>query len=206
MAEHSRQPFDQIAGFYDELVRVHGVDARSCDYGNRASQQRKFEVLAEVGALTGKRILDVGCGLADYADFLEARFGDLTYVGIDVSPAMVEQARARRPDLDLAVANVLELEVDRPFDVVNANGIFYLLGEHAPELMHLLITRMWEASGRAVAFNSLSAWADRREPGEFQADPLETLAFCRSLTRSVVLRHDYMTHDFTVYLYRENAL
>jgi hypothetical protein len=42
-----------------------------------------------------------------------------------------------------------------------------------------------------------------QEPGEFYADPVEIVRFCRSLTPWVVLRHDYLAHDFTVYLYRD---
>jgi hypothetical protein len=53
-----------------------------------------------------------------------------------------------------------------------------------------------------VAFNSLSAWATDQEAGEFYADPLRVVDFCRRITPRVVLRHDYHPRDFTVYLYK----
>jgi trans-aconitate methyltransferase len=150
-------------------------------------------------------VLDVGCGFADFADFLTARYPGVRYTGIDLTPAMIEQARARHPTLTLKVANLLDLEASQQVDVVTANGIFYLLGEQAPALMRTFIERMWDMAIRAVAFNSLSAWAKDQEAGEFYADPLETMAFCRRLTPRLTLRHDYHQRDFTVYMYRDQT-
>jgi trans-aconitate methyltransferase len=160
-------------------------------------------VLAEVADFTGARVLDVGCGLGDYADYLRDRFAKVDYVGIDLSRGMIAHARERRRNLDVRVGNVLDAEFDDTFDVVNANGVFYLLGEEAPLLMPLLIERMWSLARVAVAFTSLSSWAPERLENEFQADPLEILTFCRTLTPRIVFRHDYLPHDFAVFLYRE---
>src|SRR6266511_289835 len=143
-------PFATIAEFYDGLVAEHGASHRASDYGSARSQQRKFEALADVGDLSGRRLLDVGCGLAGFADHLAARYPVVEYVGIDLSPAVIASARRERPHLDLRVANVLEL--DERFDIVTANGIFYLLGADAPALMRRLVEHMWSLAGEAVAF------------------------------------------------------
>jgi SAM-dependent methyltransferase len=200
------QVFDGIARFYDGLVERFGHDPRACDYGHANSQRIKFQVLAGATDYAGLSVLDVGCGFADFADYLEGRFGAVRYSGIDLSPRMIAEARRRRPDLDLRVANLAALPADRQYDVVTANGIFYLLGDDAPRLMRELVTRLFAQARRAVAFNSLSAWAADPSAGEYYADPLETLAFCRTLTPWVVLRHDYHPRDFTVYLYRDRNL
>ena len=126
----------------------------------------------------------------------------MRYTGVDLSPAMIALAKERRPDLDVRVANILEEDLGE-FDVVMANGIFYLLGEDAEALMRRLVERMWAHAGRALAFNSLSAWGPDPEPGEFYADPAATLAWTRELTPYLALRHDYHTRDFTIYAYRD---
>jgi SAM-dependent methyltransferase len=197
--------FERISSFYDELAAEHHTGPLALDYGSVASQLRRFAVLSQVVDFSGRRVLDVGCGLADYADYLQGRFADVEYEGIDLSPALIEHARERRPDLNLRVANVLDDEIEGPYDVVHALGIFYLLGDDAPEIMRRLIKRMWNLARVAVAISALSTWAPERYEQEFQADPAETLAFCRSLSPTpwIVLRHDYMPHDFTLFLYRE---
>jgi trans-aconitate methyltransferase len=149
-------------------------------------------------------LLDVGCGFADFATYLQPRFSGLKYSGIDLSSAMVAEARRNQPELDLRVENICDASFDRTFDVVTANGIFYLLGEQAWPMMQQIIERLYALAASAVAFNSLSAWAkkEEQEAGEVYADPIKVVDFCRRLTPWVVLRHDYHPRDFTIYMYK----
>jgi SAM-dependent methyltransferase len=202
----SSTPFPGIADFYNQRVQTYGHDPRACDYGRAESQRRKFSVLASVADYKGLSVLDVGCGFADYAGFLAERHPGVEYHGIDLSPAMIEKARQARPDLDLRVANLLDLPPGESYDVVSANGIFYLLGAGAPALMRRLVGEMFRRARRGVVFNSLSTWASVHEPGEYYADPLEVVTWCRELSPWVVLRHDYLPHDFTVLVARQSSL
>jgi SAM-dependent methyltransferase len=201
----SSDPFARISAYYNSRVDRFGHDPRSCDYGRPESQQIKFKVLSQVLPLAGKSVLDIGCGFADYATFLASQIGNVAYTGFDLSPRMIEEAKQLHRDLDLRVRNILTDPPSLAFDVVTANGIFYLLGAQAQTLMHDLIRAMFTAARHAVAFNSLSSWATDQEAGEFYADPLATAAFCHSLTPRLVLRHDYHTRDFTLFLYKSEA-
>ena len=198
-------PFPAIANFYDRRVAQYGHHPRACDYGNAESQQRKFHTLSSALDYTGRSVLDVGCGFADYADHLAKHYSGITYSGMDLSAAMVARARSIHPDLDLRVGNILDDgDTSGPHhDIVSANGIFYLLGNDAPALMRRLVTAMFARCRESVIFNSLSIWASMREPDEFYADPLTTLAWCRELTPWVTLHHDYLPHDFTIVLRRK---
>jgi len=203
---HAREPvadpFARIADYYDGLVRQFGHDPRACDYGRPESQNIKFRVLSEVMPLANSNLLDVGCGFADFATYVQKRFSGLRYSGIDLCSAMVTEAQRSHPDLDLRVANIFDPSFRHTFDVVTANGIFYLLGAQASPLMRQIIERMYALATSAVAFNSLSAWAKDQQPGEFYADPMEVVNFCRQLTPWVSLRHDYHPRDFTIYMYK----
>ncbi len=65
--------------------------------------------------LPSSRVLEVGCGFAD----LIATIAPRTSIGIDISPEMVERARARHPELDLRVVDVeRDALPDGPFDVI----------------------------------------------------------------------------------------
>ncbi len=201
----SATPFNAIAEFYDRRVCEFGHHPRACDYGRVESQERKFRILAEAVDYRGLSVLDVGCGFADFADYLAARHDDVSYRGIDLSSEMIREAQTAHPRLDLRVGNVLQEPANALYDVVTANGIFYLLGADAPRLMRQLVEAMFRRARRCVAFNSLSTWASVHEPGEFYADPLEVVAWCRELSPRVTLRHDYLPHDFTIFLYRDEA-
>jgi len=195
--------FDNIRNYYNKLVSIYGNDHKSADYGRAESQSIKFKVLAQVlPDLSNKTILDIGCGLADYATFT----GCKSYTGIDLSEKMIETAKKTYPNLSLHCGNFLEHNFKQQFDIVNANGIFYLLGNNAEETMYRLIRKMVELSKSVVAFNSLSTLALKKEEGEFYADPSATLKFCQTLSPYVTLRHDYLPHDFTIYIYKDQNI
>jgi SAM-dependent methyltransferase len=200
--EQTTDPFSKIADYYGNLIRKYGHDPRACDYGRVESQKIKFGVLSEVTPLASCSLLDVGCGFADFATFLHDRFPGVQYSGIDLCPDMVREARRNHSDLDLRIGNFAEEKFSRPFDVVTANGIFYLLGSEAWPIMRRMVEQMFSLATSAVAFNTLSTWAQDQEAGEFYADPLKVVEFCRTLTPWVVMRHDYHPRDFTVYLYK----
>ncbi|MFM9442240.1 class I SAM-dependent methyltransferase [Streptomyces acidiscabies] len=93
--------------------------------------------LAMLGDVRGKSVLDLACGTGFYSRQIK-RLGAAEVLGADVSPAMVEAARAieeRAPlGVRYAVADVTRLPVpQRPFDVASA---VYLLNyaEDAAEM------------------------------------------------------------------------
>ena len=187
----------RIRKYYTDLVGKYGDDPRACDYGREKSQATKFEILS--GPIqSGHSILDVGCGYAAFADYLKSEGFDVSYTGIDICPEMIEQARLRNPELDLHVSD--PFEIAGKWDVVTANGIFYLLKESPWASMQNLIKRMFHLSEQVCIFNSLSTWSPRSYEDEYQADPNKVVEFCSSLTTNVVLDHSYMPHDFCITL------
>ena len=127
----------------------------------------------------------------------------MEYHGLDLSQEMIAKARSVRPELNLRVGNVFELPQDESYDIITANGIFYLLGANAEYLMMQIVAEMYKRSRRGVVFNSLSSWASIHENGEYYANPLKVLEWCRKLSPWIVLNHDYFQHDFTVYISKE---
>jgi SAM-dependent methyltransferase len=195
----STDPYvERLRRHYAPLLARHPADHRGVDWGSAEGQRRRFEVLAEVASFEGASVLDVGCGLGHFSDFLRDRRVSAHYRGIDLLPEMVEAARLRAPAGRFERAR-LEDQPSESTDFVLASGVFTFADEAA---LRRDVAEMMRVARRAVAFNSLSAWASQAVPGEFHADPAATLAWCRTLTPWVVLRHDYHPGDFTVYLYR----
>lgn len=197
---------NEIGNYYNDLVTKFGHDPRSCDYGHVNSQKIKFEVLSQAISYDEKSILDIGCGFADYFDFLNEKFKNISYHGVDISAKMIDEAKKLHPDLKLELKNVFDTPPQKKYDIVTSNGIFYLLGQDSKSLMHEFIKKMYEMSEQLTVFNSLSTWATDKEDAEFYADPLETVAFCKTLSPWVTLRHDYHPRDFTIYIYRNRNI
>jgi SAM-dependent methyltransferase len=150
-------------------------------------------------------VLDVGCGLGDFYGWQKRHGLGIEYLGLDLTPGMVTAARARYPGGDFRVGNVLAEDVGR-FDFVVASGIFYLRQHEPVQFLQCMAARLFAIARLGAAFNTLSTWSPRPEPGEFYADPARTLEFCRTLSSRVVLRHDYHPGDFTIYLRKTDSL
>jgi hypothetical protein len=90
--------------------------------------------------------------------------------------------------------------------VVNC-GLFTVSGGTDParwwEYCRAVIGRMFELSHVGIAFNMMTSHVDYRDDHLFYAKPGDVVDFCAdSLSRRVVLRHDYPLYEFTVYVYR----
>lgn len=77
----------------------------------------------------GSRVLEVGCGLGDLLAALH-KSGAQSAVGIDISPRMIEAARARHPHLDLRVADAdRDALPEGPFDAIILSDAIGLLDD-----------------------------------------------------------------------------
>lgn len=69
-------------------------------------------------------LLDVGCGTAKHCSYLDAEFEQIE--GIDISPQLLEIARARLPDRAFHEGDMVNFSLDRQFDVVSC--LFSVIG------------------------------------------------------------------------------
>jgi trans-aconitate 2-methyltransferase len=89
------------------------------------------EVLDRLELRGDERVLDAGCGTGRVTVALVERLPRGEVVAVDGSPAMVEQARARLGDAaDVRVADLLELELDRPVDAILSTATFHWIADH----------------------------------------------------------------------------
>ncbi|MBI4825110.1 MAG: class I SAM-dependent methyltransferase [Nitrospirae bacterium] len=195
--------FKDLIDFYKGNVARHGNDIRSVAWGSRESQEKRFLVFSQIADLEGKKILDVGCGLGDLYTWLKTRYKTLDYSGVDITPSMITEAQRSHPDINFKVQNINEISISEPlYDFVFASGIFNRKIEGHEAFVKETVKSMFSLCRTGAAFNILSRKADFFEDEEYYADPGEMMDFCLTLSRKAVLRHDYMPHDFTIYLYK----
>lgn len=189
---------------FQKRLATYGDDVRTL-WNSAASQASRFAVLCQVTDLSGKTILDVGCGFGDLIGFLEAkRIGIAAYWGVDLSTEMIKIARTKYPRGHFECRDLLEQPFDpAAFDIVVGSGLFFLPHPRWATYVAAYVEAMFACCREAVAVNFLSAHSANQDPESYYASPSEVLGMLqRAVTPRVVLRHDYRANDFTVYLHK----
>jgi trans-aconitate 2-methyltransferase len=89
------------------------------------------EVLDRLDLRGDERVLDAGCGTGRVTAALLERLPRGEVVAVDGSPAMVEAIRRRLGDaVDARVADLTELELERPVDAVLSTATLHWIADH----------------------------------------------------------------------------
>jgi SAM-dependent methyltransferase len=106
--------------------------------GAARAYHRRLESVYQFLIPRGLRVLELGCAEGDLLASLAPTVG----VGVDFSPAMIEQARRRHPTLEFVVADAHDLSgVKGPFDIIVLS-----------DLLH----DVWDVQGLLVGVRRLS--------------------------------------------------
>lgn len=211
MAAHPyAEDFSRLEAHYAGLLRAHGDGPQAVQMRDLPTQERRFEVLAQVGLPPDARVLDFGCGTGHLLEFLRRSCGYRgEYVGYDLAADLLAVARTKFPRVQFERRDIFADGMPEEFDYVFISGVFNNLTGHNEAFMQDALTRLFARTRRALAFNALSAYVDYFDAGLYYADPGEVFAFCKErLSPLVTLRHDYLIkptappYEFTVYVHR----
>ena len=104
--------------------------ARPADWALSEDQQVPTyeEALRRVGPVSGRLVLDVGCGVGAFLCLVAARGAHV--FGLDASQALLEVARRRLPDADLRVGEMEALPYDDDaFELVTGFNSFFFAND-----------------------------------------------------------------------------
>jgi len=200
-----------IVHHYERCLDTHGTGAEAVDWKDEASAQIRYNVMHGLFEHEEDpvRILDFGCGLGAFKDFLDARHSSAIYEGLDLSPAFAQATRDRHPNVPVHCLDIMQGPGDLPtYDYIVMNGIFTrretLSENEMMDYLGRLTTAAWGLCSRGLAFNVMSHAVDWKSDTLFHPDA-SALVDCVSstLSRHFTLRNDYGLHETTVYVYAD---
>ncbi len=212
----SRDEGSDVRKFYArEAERDGGVGYRA-----KISQVSRFmAVLKEFPGIRGGRVLDVGCGTGDFAEWLSAtgRCPEL-YRGIDITPEVIEIAERRyehsrvtEPEIggwghcmfECVDVDDVDIEpVERP-DYVVAITAFMVKErtvENSQRIFRNVLNRMWDLATVGVAVDFLSPRAKRIDDNVAPVPEMMAFEWGKALTDRVKLDFSYAPHAYTLFL------
>jgi trans-aconitate 2-methyltransferase len=96
------------------------------------------DLLARVRPDGVRRIVDVGCGPGNSTELLATRYPESEILGLDSSPAMLQDARRRLPDVRFEFANAAVWVPDADVDLVFANAVYQWIPGNLGQLARVL--------------------------------------------------------------------
>lgn len=109
---------------------AHEFDPEAYDDAQSFVSEYGRDLLEVLDPQPGERVLDLGCGTGHVtAEIAQAVGPDGAVVGIDASPAMIEQAREAHPDLDVRHADATNFALDEAFDAVYSNAALHWIDD-----------------------------------------------------------------------------
>jgi SAM-dependent methyltransferase len=180
-----------------ELVRQLG-------WNDVASQQKRFEVLCSIADLSRNTILDIGCGMGDLKEYIDARFEEVVYLGIDHVEEFIDHANHRFGRSKTAFFKRADFITDRlpEVDYIFASGALnYQTSSHL--FPYRIIEKLYQCARKGVAFNLLDAETFPSDNLLKSYNRYVILSFCLRLATRAELVTGYLPEDFTIMMYKQ---
>jgi SAM-dependent methyltransferase len=172
-----------------------------------AESARKTYLAEHIKAVSGDKILDIGCGPADILDYLP----DTNYTGLDISPEYISAAKQRygsRGRFYCGDVGLTAIEGEQgSFDLVMAIGVVHHLDDARAGKLFALARRVLRPTGCLVTYDGcyelqqsrIARWMLAHDRGKFVRTREEYLRLASTHFSKVDLRlrHDLLRIPYT---------
>lgn len=195
---------EYVISFYDRTLRLFGDRPESLRWtpeGQRAHYEAMLDIAPGMG---GRKILDFGCGKGDFYQFLKDKGITLDYTGLDINENLIALARKKFPGTRFGVFDVGRDTMSEEFDYIFLCGVFNLKVQGIDDLIQSTLKKLFPCCRIGLAFNALSSHVPQKAPELHYTSPEALLGFAlEDLSPYVVMRHDRIPYDFTMFVYRD---
>jgi SAM-dependent methyltransferase len=192
---------------YQKRIAKHGVTLASLKSGSIEKQSIRHHIhsLSLMGSCP--TVLDIGCGLGGFYQYLKGHAQDCRYTGYDIVPKYIAECIKQYPEANFEVRNIFYEGIGGNFDTIIMSQVLnnrYRKSDNL-QVMKKAITMAFQQSLVSVSLDMMSTYLDYQNPDLFYYPPEEIFRFAKSIARRVVLRHDYRPFEFCIQLFHENA-
>lgn len=200
---------DKVADLYRAAFDKHGRSSAAvlCPKGRH---DLRFAALTAPFDLSGKRILDFGCGLGHLCAFLRERDIACDYVGVDIVDEFVVSNRAAFPDLEFRTIKDID-DISGEFDIVIASGVFNIRYMEEPaaneSYVRNSIRKLFGLCREGLGIDFMTSHVDFQQDKAFHVDPAEVLTFAiEHLGRRAIVNHSYMPFEFCLNVFKRGTI
>jgi SAM-dependent methyltransferase len=197
---------DRLREHYESLYEKYGDSPEAVQYSSVETQEKRFQVLSEISDLMGSNILDFGCGLGHFGQYLNSNGIEVDYNGVDIVPRFIDHCRRTFPKGNFGFLHEF---AGKKYDFVFVSGVFNNRMEDNWSFFREKVRNLFDMAHVGLSFNLMSSYVDYQDEQLFYVRPEEIFKFIKEeITPFVTVRNDYsirqgiVPFDFTVYAYR----
>ncbi len=188
---------------YQNLVRTKGDSPGSGQWGSIDESLVRYLELMKIGDLNGCRILDIGCSIGYFAEYLQEHNIICQYTGIDIVPEAIQIARKKFPDMKFECLDITQESLETTYDYVLVSAVFNNFTPNGNIFLQTLIKKAFSLCEKGLAFNFISSYVNFRQETMAYYEPETVLSFCiQHLSRKVTIIHHYYHCDVCIYVYK----
>lgn len=188
-----------INKFYYPFVEFcDPYSVESLGWSSVENQNRRFNILRQIGITAFDSVLDVGCGYGDFS-----KFAGKEYCGIDLRSHAISGANYKYPGKKFIQGDIFSVE-DK-FDWVVASGIFCHDYDKWEEDTLKTLQKMFSLCNKGIAANFLAdSTEEKGEELKYTNVGEITTKFIEKISPYFMVRQDYGIDDITMYIYKES--
>lgn len=188
---------------YEEAFNTYGDNTKSCLWDKPMIM--RYRELVKVATLDGASILEIGCGIGGFYEYLVSDCGikNITYTGIDLVGGMIELAKEKYPDAHFETRDIFQQPLQKTYDYVFLCGVFFVGADGSKEFMKRMLKEAFALCNKALAFNFISSYVNFKDEGTAYYDPTDVFKYCiENLSWNVNMHHHYEKCDVSAFVYR----
>ncbi|WP_452223637.1 class I SAM-dependent methyltransferase [Lacinutrix chionoecetis] len=169
----------------------------------KQAQQLRFEAIVSLFDFNNASVLDIGCGDGDFKAFLDERFVNIDYIGIDIQNQFIDFAKKRFKDqkntwfyhTDFTTCQLPNVDV-----VVACGALSYKSA--IPDFYTKMIEKFYKAASQAFIFNMLNAAYFESGNIIVAHSKTQIYEYCQTLSCNVKIVDNYLKNDFTIIMHK----
>lgn len=200
-AEHAA-----IQTYYAARQARFSESAERCGWISTFTQTLRFQAVTTGCDLSASKVLDVGCGYGDMANFLQETYENSRYTGLDFLSHFIATAKKKHPDSAFIETDFFDYPTPTtPYDYVFSVGAFNHRIDDNYATLTIALRKMFQMAKVCVGVSLLSALSPpelKRAKELFYYTPEMILRIAMTITPFVELKTHYLPNDMTVMLYK----
>ncbi len=202
--------FNEIRNSYRASFRKHG-DSPASLLTPKGKSELRFRAIDPLVSETPVKILDYGCGLGYFFEYLNHKKFKFQYTGVDIMPEFIDACQKKFGSQGNFICINPEDSIKGPFDLVFSSGVFNL-ATHADEKTSKKyalgrVKGLFELARVALVCDFLSEFVDFQQSGAQHFSMSEIGNYCsKNMTQRFLFRHDLLPYEMTLVAWKNGSI